>query len=339
MARLLGHIKQYINSKFRENTVFSRMTISKIGKFMDRLEAMRVFVAVVDAQGFSAASRALAMPLPTVSRKIAELESHLGTQLLIRSTRKVTVTDSGRRYYEDVHRILDDIGDAESQVSGEYQVPKGRLSITAPTLFGRLHVLPIANDFMKSHRDINIQLILTNHVVDLLEEHIDLSIRIGTLSGSSMIAFEVGTVRQIVCASPRYLAERRRPLSPSELARHHCITFPSADSPAEWAFKMPSGKIQHFPVQSRLTLNSIEGNVHAALQDAGLVQLYSYQAAPHVADGNLEIVLERHEIDPTPVSLIYPQGRLVPQKVKAFVDTAKPRLRECLALIEKQCSV
>jgi DNA-binding transcriptional LysR family regulator len=305
---------------------------------MDRLTAMRVFLAVVDAQGFSAASRVLSMPLPTVSRKIAELERHLGAQLLIRSTHKVTATDSGQRYYEEVRRILDDIGEAERQVSGEYQLPKGRLTVTAPTLFGRLHVLPIVIDFMKAHRDINIQLFLTNNVVDLLEEQLNLGVRIGTLSSSSMIAIEAGSVRQIVCASSGYLSQHARPLSPSDLARHQCVTFFSAGTPAEWAFKMPSGKIQHFLVQTRLTLNSIEGNVQSALQDCGLVQLYSYQAAPHVADGTLEIVLDRYEIEPLPVSFVYPQGRLVPQKMRAFVDFAMPHLRERLALIATQCS-
>jgi DNA-binding transcriptional LysR family regulator len=306
---------------------------------MDRLDAMRVFISVVDSNGFSAASRILSMPLPTVSRKIAELESHLGTQLLIRSTRKVTVTDSGRRYYQEVRQILDYIGEAERKVTGEYQLPRGRLTITAPTLFGRLHVLPIVNDFMKLHRDINIQLFLVNHVVDLLEEHIDLGIRIGTLSDSSMIAFEAGSVRQIVCASPGYLSQHDRPLSPNDLAGHQCVTFSKFGAPAEWAFKMPSRKIQRFPVPTRLTLNSIQGAVDSAVRDGGPVQLYSYQAAPHVAEGTLEIVLDGYEIEPPPVNIVYPQGRLVPQKVRAFVEFAMPRLRECLALIETQCSV
>ncbi len=306
---------------------------------MDRLDAMRVFISVVDSNGFSAASRILSMPLPTVSRKIAELESHLGSQLLIRSTRKVTVTDSGRRYYQEVRQILDYIGEAERKVTGEYQLPRGRLTITAPTLFGRLHVLPIVNDFMKLHRDINIQLFLVNHVVDLLEEHIDLGIRIGTLSDSSMIAFEAGSVRQIVCASPGYLSQHDRPLSPNDLAGHQCVTFSKFGAPAEWAFKMPSRKIQRFPVPTRLTLNSIQGAVDSAVRDGGPVQLYSYQAAPHVAEGTLEIVLDGYEIEPPPVNIVYPQGRLVPQKVRAFVEFAMPRLRECLALIETQCSV
>jgi len=305
---------------------------------MDRLAAMRVFVAVVDAQGFSAASRALSMPLPTVCRKVAELESHLGAQLLVRSTRKVAVTDSGRRYYEDVRRILDDVGDVESRVSGEFQEPKGRLSITAPTLFGRLHALPIIDDFMKIHLDVSVRLMLINQVVDLLEDHIDLGIRIGALSDSSIVALEAGAVRQIVCASPGYLSRHGRPQSPRDLSRHQCVCFPSAGTPADWAFKMPSGKIRRFPVPTRLTLNSIEGNVQSALRDSGLVQLYAYQAAPHLAEGTLEIVLDGYEVAPSPVSLVYPQGRLVPLKVRAFIDFALPRLRDHLAAVGRQCS-
>jgi len=305
---------------------------------MDRLDAMRVFVAVVDAQGFSAASRALSMPLPTVSRKVAELEQHLGAQLLVRSTRKVTVTDSGQRYYEDARRILDEVGDAERQVSGEYRTPKGRLTVTAPTLFGRLHVLPIITDFMEIHREISVQLTFTNNVVDLAEEHIDLGIRIATRLDDSLIAREVGSVRQIVCASPGYIHQYDCPLSPNDLSEHHCVTFPSAGTPAQWQFRMPSGKIRSYPVRSRLTVNSIEGNVQAALQDAGLVQLYSYQAAPHVIDSTLEIVLESYEIDSTPVSIVHTRGRRAPLKIRAFVDFAVPRLRDRLTAVEMQCS-
>ena len=305
---------------------------------MDRLAAMRVFVAVVDAQGFSAASRVLRMPLSTVSRKIAELESHVGAQLLTRSTRKVIVTDSGWHYYEDARRILDAVEDAERQVSGEYQQPKGHLTITAPTLFGRRIMLPIANGFMRLHRDITIRFQLTNAVVDLLAEHINLGIRIGTLADSSMLATQAGTIREIVCASPHYLAQHGRPLSPSELAGHQCITFARSDAPQEWTFKSPTGQMLRVPIQTKLALNSVEGIVIAAVQDAGVAMVYSYQAAHHIADGCLEIILSDHEIDPLPVSFIYPQGRLVPQKVRAFIDFAMPRLRERLEIVAAQCS-
>ena len=304
---------------------------------MDCLAAMRVFSAVVEAQGFSAASQVLGMPLPTVSRKVAELETHLGVRLLARSTRKVTLTDSGRRYYEDVRRILHDIEDAERQASGEYQHAKGRLAITAPSLFGRLHVLPIVNQFLDTYRDVSIQLYLSNHVMDLLEERIDLGIRIGTLSDSSMIAIQVGTLRQVVCASPHYLSKHGRPRSPDELAEHQCILFSKGGEPADWPFKMPNKSVKHITAQARLTLNSIEGLVDATIQNGGLTYLYSYQAAPHVADGTLEIVLTQYELDSVPVNLVYPQGKFAPQKVRAFIDFAVPRIRECFARIETQC--
>lgn len=305
---------------------------------MDRFDAMRVFVAVVEQQGFSAAARLLSMPLPTVSRKIAELERHLGAQLLVRSTRSVTVTDSGWRYYEDVRRILDHLGEAERRASGEYRMPKGRLTITAPTLLGRLFMLPVLADFMKSHREIDVQLTLTNAVVDLVEDHVDLGVRVAARLDDAMIARAIGSVRQVVCASPAYFAQRAKPSTPKDLAAHRCVTFPSAGLPAQWHFKMSSGDVRPVPVRSRLTLNSIEGNVEAALLGAGLVQLYSYQAARHVAEGSLEIVLDEYEIDPTPVSVVYPQSRRIPLKVRAFFDFALPRLRERLALVETQCS-
>jgi len=304
---------------------------------MDRLSAMRVFVAVVDAQGFSAASRVLRMPLSTVSRKIAELESQIGAQLLTRSTRKVIVTDSGWHYYEDARGILNAVEDAEHRVSGEYQQPKGHLTITAPTLFGRRILLPIANRFMQIHHDITIRFKFTNAVVDLLAEHINLGIRIGRLADSSMIAIQAGRIREIVCASPNYLSKFGRPLSPGELAGHQCITYALSDAQNEWLFKSAAETLQRVPIQAKLALNSVEGIVIAAEQDAGIAMVYSYQAAEQIADGRLTVILSEYEVDPLPVSFIYPQGGLVPQKVRAFIDFAMPRVREHLEIIAAQC--
>ena len=181
---------------------------------MDRLEAMRVFAAVVEGRGFSAASRSLGVPLPTVSRRVAELEKQLGAQLLIRSTRRVVVTDSGRHYYESVCRILESLADAEAQAAGEYRRPRGQLCITAPALFGKLHVLPIVRDFMATHSEITARLLFSNFVADLLEGHIDLGVRIsGSLDGA-LIAMKVGEVRSVCCASPGYLALRGLPGRP-----------------------------------------------------------------------------------------------------------------------------
>jgi DNA-binding transcriptional LysR family regulator len=298
---------------------------------------MGVFVAVVEAGGFSAASRALGMPLPTVCRKVAELENHLGAQLLIRSTRKVAVTDSGHRYYEDVRRVLEDLDTLERQAAGEYQRVTGLLTITAPSLFGSLHVLPIVNDFMYRHDEVEVRLLFTNHVLDLPEEQIDLGVRIGTLSGSTLTVLRAGSVRQVVCASPAYLDANGRPASPGNLTQHRCITFSRSGGRLPWAFKMPSGKFRDVAVRPKLTLNSAEAAVDAALRDGGLTQLYSYQAAPHVATGELEIVLKDFEIQPSPVNLIFPHGQRVPQKLRAFIDFAMPALGERLATVSKTC--
>ncbi len=304
---------------------------------MDRLGAMRVFVAVVEAQGFSAASRSLGMPLPTVCRKVTDLESQLGTQLLNRSTRKVTITSIGRHYFEEVRQILEDIDNAERHVSGEYQRTKGLLSITAPALFGRLHILPIVNDFMQLHNQIEAHLNFTNHVLDLTEEQINLAVRIGMQSAGSMAAIQVGTVRQVVCASSVYLRQHGRPVSPKDITSHQCVTFSRSSGQSPWEFRMPSGKMRHIATQSRLSLNTVEGAVDWALNHGGLTQLYSYQIAPHVASGDLEIVLKEFEIDPPSVCFVYAAGQRIPQKLKAFIDFAMPLLKERLADVAQMC--
>lgn len=305
---------------------------------MDRLGAMRVFAAVVEARGFSAASRALGMTLPTTCRKVAELEAQLGTQLLTRSTRRVTVTDAGQRYHENVIRILEEIEDAERQARGEYQQAKGLLTLTAPSLFGRLHVLPIVTGFMRRHEDIEVRLLFTNHMLDLPDEHIDLGIRVGAVSHGSMTVAAAGTVRQIVCASPDFLDAEGRPQTPQALPGQKCITFTRSGRPAPWTFRMPTGKRQSVDVKSKLVLNSAEGAIDSALGHAGMTQLYSYQAAPHVANGALEIVLPDYEIEPVPINVVYPHGERLPQKVKFFLDFAMPQLREDLVRVDSMCA-
>lgn len=305
---------------------------------MDQLGAMRVFVEVVEAGGFTAASRATRIPLPTVSRKIAELENHLGIQLLIRSTRKVSVTDGGHRYYEDARRILEDIDTVERQAAGEYQSPKGLLTITSPPMLGRVHVLPIVNDFMQRHDEVEVRLVFTTRVLDLPDEQVDLGIRIGTPSGSALTVLQAGSVRQITCASPAYLDTHGRPSSPEDVTRHRCITFSPSGAQLPWAFRMPSGKALDVAVRPKLSfLMSGEASVDATLQGVGLTQMYSYAAAPHVAAGDLEIVLKDFEIEPSPVNLVLPHGQRVPQKVKSFTDLAVPALKERFAAASRTC--
>ena len=306
---------------------------------MNQLDAMRVFVAVVENHGFTAAARALRMPLPTVCRKVAELEDHIGAQLLTRSTRKVLVTDSGERYFDDAKRILEGVDDADRQASGEFQRIKGLLSITAPSLFGRLHVLPIVNEFIKHHSEIEVKLLFTNQIMELPENHVDLGFRIGALTGSSIDVLSLGVVRQLVCASPTYLSAHRKPLVPKDILKHQCITFSRSGNTVPWTFENPAGRTIHITPKSRLLLNSAESAVDSALQDCGLTQLYSYQAAPHIAEGELGIILEQYEVTPTPVSLILSHDQRIPQKIKAFTDFAVPILRESLRGISQLCDV
>ncbi len=304
---------------------------------MDKLGAMRVYVSVVEERGFTAASRALRMPLPTVCRKIAELENHLEAQLLLRSTRKVSPTETGIRYYEDVRRIIEEIDGAERSASGEFEYAKGLLTITAPSLFGRLHVLPVIHEFMQLHEGIEARLFFTNQVLDLPEEHVDVAFRIGELPESSATAIKIGTLRQVTCASREYIATHGKPTSPSELSSHQCITFSRQGGPIPWQYRQPSGKLQTINVKSRLLLDSVETAVESTLQNFGISRLYSYQAAQHVADERLEILLEEFEIEPVPISIVFPHSIRKPRKVRAFVDFAVPAFKATLLAIDKAC--
>jgi DNA-binding transcriptional LysR family regulator len=293
---------------------------------VDRFEAMSVFAAVAEAQGFSAASRRLGMPLATVSRKVSELEESLGVQLLARTTRKVSLTDTGRQYFEACRRILDDVSEAERAAAGEYRAPQGELIITTPIVFGRLHIVPVVTEFLDAYREVDVQIMLVDRVVDLIEEHIDLALRIGELPDSSLIAMRIGTIGRIVCASPAYLAAHGAPTHPRELVRHEAITFSGLSSTREWSFRV-DGKTERFPVRSRIVVNTAEAALDAAVTGTGLTRVLSYQAAGAVRDGRLIVVLRDYAPEPNPISLVYPSGRLVPVKLRAFLDFAIPRLK------------
>jgi DNA-binding transcriptional LysR family regulator len=287
---------------------------------------MSVFAAVAEAQGFSAASRRLGMPLATVSRKVSELEESLGVQLLARSTRRVSLTDTGRQYFEACRRILDDLSEAERAAAGEYRAPRGELILTTPIVFGRLHIVPVVTEFLEAYREVDVQMMLVDRVVDLIDEHIDLALRIGELPDSSLIAVRIGTIGRVVCASPAYLAAHGVPTHPRELAGHEAITFSGLSSTREWSFRV-DGRTERFPVRSRLVVNTAEAALDAAVAGTGLTRVLSYQAAAAVRDGRVVMVLRDYEPEPNPISLIYPSGRLVPLKLRAFLDFAVPRLK------------
>jgi DNA-binding transcriptional LysR family regulator len=299
---------------------------------MDRFESMTAFVMVAKAGGFSAASRQLGIPLATISRRVAELESELGVRLLHRSTRQVVLTETGQAFFVTCQRVLDDLKDAEEAVTGEYRSPKGDLTVTAPMGFGRLHLQPVALEFLAAYPDINLRLQLVDRVVDLVEENVDLALRIAELPDSSMIARPLGHVRVVVSASPEYLDRRGTPTHPSELARHDCIAWSTLGPLNTWWFH-DGGEDRAFPIRMRLSTTSAESAIAAAQTGLGLTQTTCYQAVQGLRDGQLAIVLQEFECAPTPVSLVYASNRLLPLKVRAFVDFAVPRLADRLRSI------
>jgi DNA-binding transcriptional LysR family regulator len=297
---------------------------------MDRLEAMSTLLAVVEAGSLSAASRLLRTPLATVSRRLSELEAHLKTRLLNRSSRRLTLTDAGAAYIAACRHILDQIEEAEHVASGEYRSPTGELAVTASLLLGRRHVVPVAAAFLDAYPDVQLRLRLTDRVVNLQEEHIDLGIRIGALPDSTMMARQIGSVRLVVCASPDYIAGHGNPMTPNDLSAHDCVSFVGFTSADAWTFPI-GGKPVSVAVHSRLVVDAAEAVLDAAIAGAGITRLYSYHVGDAVGDGRLKVLLAEFEPRPLPVNIVYLGGGLVPLKVRAFIDFATPRLRACLA--------
>jgi DNA-binding transcriptional LysR family regulator len=302
---------------------------------MDRLDAMSVLVAVAESGSFSGASRKLGTPLPTVSRKVAELEARLQTQLLVRTTRKLMLTDAGAAYVTACKGILEQVAEAERAASGEYAAPRGDLVITAPVVFGRLHVLPAINAFLAQYPEIDVRLLLSDRNVHLIDDHIDLAVRIGDLADSRLVALRVGTVRRVVCASPGYLAGVDAPKVPEDLSALACITFDAVTSSPAWTFRDPaSGRERVVPIHARLSVNTAEAALDAAIAGVGVTRVLSYQAAQAVAEGKLQIVLAAYEPEPPPVNLVHAAQSLLPHKTRAFLDFVAPRIREGTARVD-----
>jgi DNA-binding transcriptional LysR family regulator len=263
-----------------------------------------------------------------VSRKVSDLEAHLGTRLLNRS-RQLTLTDAGRDYVAVCRRILEEVGEAERAAAGEFIAPRGHLALSAPIVFGRLHLLPIVTAFLEAYPEIDVRLALADRAVNLIEEHVDGALRIGVLADSSMTAIKVGEIRRVICGSPAYFRKRGRPEKPADLSRHACITFEGLQSPAAWLFPAKKGA-QSVPIHSRLVVNTAEAAVDAAVAGVGLTRVFSYQAAAARAARKVELVLEAFEPEPSPVHLVHAGGGLLPLKLRAFLDFAAPRLRAVL---------
>jgi DNA-binding transcriptional LysR family regulator len=301
---------------------------------MDRFAAMSVFAAIVDGGSLSAAGRRLGVPLPTISRNLADLEAHLDTRLLTRSTRKLALTDAGRDYLAACRQILEQVGEAERAAAGAYANVSGQLVIAAPIVFGRLHMVPVAAAFLEQHPDVDIQLRLGDRNVDLIEEHVDVALRIGPLPDSNLVATRVGAITRVVCASPDYLSRFGTPRSPDDLATHRCISFDGLDAATAWTFGGMDGGKRPVPVHSRLTVSTADAAIAAATLGLGLTRVLSYQVADAFRDGRLVRVLAACEPQAVPASLIYAgQGRL-PMKTRAFIDFAVGPLRERLLSID-----
>jgi len=289
---------------------------------VDRLDAMRVFVAVAEAGSLSAAARRMRAPLTSVSRKLGALEDELGVRLVMRTTRKLALTDVGRGYLDSCRRVLGEVEDGERLAAGAQAEPRGVLSITAPIVFGRLHVLPVIAELLAAYPALDVRLSMSDRVVDLVEDGLDAAVRIGVLADSSAVAIKLGEVRYVVCASPAYLRARGTPETPDDVAPHACIMF------APWSFRG-----RRIAIHARLAVDTAEAALDAALAGLGLTRVLSYQAAEHVRAGRLKIVLAEHEDPPLPVHVVHADARLVPARLRAFVDFAVPRLRARLRSI------
>lgn len=297
---------------------------------MDRLEAMSIVLAVVEAGSLSAGARQLGIPLATVSRKVSDLETHLRTRLLNRSSRRIALTDAGRSYVAACKRILEDVEEAERSASGEYSTAKGDLIITAPIVFGRIHVLPIVVEFLAAYPEIDVRIVLADRLANLFEDHVDLAVRIGELPDSSLVATRLGSIRRVLCGSPTYFAKRGMPRNPRELGAHDCITFEGLTSPSAWSFARGKSDVS-VAIHSRLSVNTAEAAIDAAIAGVGVTRVLSYQIADAARAGRLVVALQEFEPAPWPVNLVYAgQGRL-PLKLRAFLDFAAPRLKPRLS--------
>jgi DNA-binding transcriptional LysR family regulator len=270
------------------------------------------------------------MPLATVSRKVSELEAHLRTRLVNRTSRHLTLTDAGRSYVVACKRILEDIGEAERAAAGEYIAPRGDLAITAPIVFGRLHVLPVVIEFLSAYPDVDIRVTLADRVVNLQEDDVDLAVRIGELPDSSLVATRIGSIRHVICGSPAYFAKRGTPKSPVDLGAHDCITFDGLMSPDGWKFAVGKSTVS-VAIHSRLIVNTAEAAIDAAIGAVGVTRVLSYQVASALRAGTLALALRKFEPASWPVSLVYASQGLLPLKLRAFLDFAAPRLKARLA--------
>lgn len=292
---------------------------------MDKLRAMQIFVHIVDAGSLTAAANTLGMSGPAVVRSLAALERSVGVRLLQRTTRRSSLSDEGREYYERCKRVLSEVEAADAALSARRIEPKGRLRLTAPVTYGRMHLAPVVSAFAARYPGIEVELLLLDRVVDLVEEGIDAAVRIGHLPESTLVALRLGQTRRVVCAAPAYLKRAGTPSVPQELAQHRCVLFTGLSATSEWSFAgKPPRRVAIFPF---LRTNQIDVGLDACRSGYGCAQFLSYQVKDLIAAGKLVRVLADFEPPPVPINLVYPHTRHLSPNVRAFVDAALQRLR------------
>lgn len=293
---------------------------------MDRFQSMRVFVRVAEAGGFAEAARQLHLSAPAVTRAVAALEDVIGSRLFIRTTRSVKLTATGVRYLEDCKRILAEIAEADATAAGIYGTPTGTLTVTASVMFGQLYIMPILTEYLDIYPDVTGRTLFVDRVTNIIDEGIDVAVRIGHLPDSSHSAIKVGMVRRVLCGSPAYFSERGRPATPSDLASHRIIAATSAWTSLEWRFGN-AGRLP-YTVKPSLFCNTNLAVRDAAVAGWGMTRLLSYQVGAELESGRLETVLDDFEEPPLPIHIVHPEGRLASAKVRAFIDLAVTCLRQ-----------
>ena len=296
----------------------------------DRFMAMQTYVRAVEGGSLSAAARELGRSLAAVSRTISELESRLGVRLLHRSTRRLTPTEAGLAYHDAARRILAEVEEAETGIGAERTAPRGLLTVTAPLMFGRLHVAPVLNEYLADNAGVTAQLTLTDRNVNLIEEGIDVAVRIGRLIDSSLVARPLGEIAQVVCASPDYVRRRGAPATPDALKAHACIRVTGLGAAREWSFRR-DGRDVRVAVGGQFTCNVVDPAIDAAIAGHGIVRALSYQVASALASGELVRLLRAYEPPPLPVSALYLSPRLLAARVRGFLDALAAAIPALLA--------
>ncbi|MBQ0752017.1 MAG: LysR family transcriptional regulator [Roseovarius sp.] len=296
---------------------------------MNRMHEIEVFIAVADAGSFAAAARCLHLSPPAVTRAIAALEDRLGARVFQRTTRNVTITDIGARFLEVARRVLSDLEAAEREAMGETTVPQGHLTLTASVTFGRSALAPVVGTFLATYPRVSVSVLLLDRVVNLVEEGVDLAVRIGDLPESRLIAKRLGTVHRILVASPAYLAAHGTPRAPADLRSHQVIAFTGLMPNREWRHQN-GPRTASVALAPRLEINDAVAAIDAAILGQGITTALSYMVAGHLRAGRLVPVLQEFTLPPQPVHLVYPEARLMAPKLRAFVDFAAPRLKSAL---------